>query len=153
MITIRVRNHMRAANYVGKMGRRAGNMRPVFMVIQQDFRRIQRDQFATQGRRGGGGRWKDISDKWRNYKISRGFDPRIMHMTHALVDSLTKPLARGAYFRIRGNTMIMGTTLPYAAILDPERPIIGVRYQDEAEWADWMAIYIAHGFLPRTGLL
>jgi len=152
MITIRVRGHVRAANYVGAMGRRAGNLRPIFMIIQQDFRRIQRDQFASQGRRGGGGRWKDISDKWRNYKMSQGFDPRILHMTHALVDSLTKPRARGAYFRIRGDSMAMGTTIPYAAILDPERPIIGVRYTDEVQWADWMGVYIAKGYVPGTGL-
>lgn len=152
MITIRV-NNRQVLRYFTGVQRRAGNMRPVFEAIQRDFRRIEKDHFDSQGRRGTGHRWPDITDKWRSWKVSRGYDPRILHQTHALVDSLTRPRARGAHFRITRTSVTMGTSIPYAAIHDPKRPIIGVRWSDEAEWADWMAVYINRGYLPGTGLL
>jgi hypothetical protein len=152
MITIRVSGHMPAARRVGDMGKRLGNLRPVFMVIQQDFRRIQRAQFDSQGRRGGGMAWKDITDKWRAYKVTHGFDARIMHMTHTMRDSFVRPRAKYAYFRIRGTSMTMGSSDPVAELHDPQRPLLGVRIADEREWSEWVAIYVAHGFLPRTGL-
>jgi hypothetical protein len=151
-VTIRVAGFRQAGRMLGNMGARANNPRPVFELIQRDFRRIQRDHFDSQGRRGSGVKWKDISDKWRDYKVSRGFDARIMHYTHEMRDSFTRPRARYAYFRIRGLTMVMGSTAPQAGIHDPDRPLIGVRLADEREWAEWMTIYINNGFLPRTGL-
>jgi phage virion morphogenesis protein len=99
-----------------KMARDATSARDVLMgPVASYLMDITERQFEAQGRRGGGA-WKKLSTRWLNYKIRKGFDPRILHMEHRLRRSVTKRGSRYQILTAGGTTLHFGSSLIYAAI-------------------------------------
>lgn len=99
---------------------RANDMSPVFEDLADDFLRLNQEQFDSQGRNSGG--WAPLAESTVRRKAARGDDPRILHATRALRNSLTNRGAAGAVREISDDEMFVGTSVttdrgfPYPAV-------------------------------------
>lgn len=71
-----------------RFGIRAGNARPAFLAIAKDMMDAMESQFDTQGAHASGG-WEPLKEATLKAKAKAGLDPRILHATLALRNSLT----------------------------------------------------------------
>lgn len=127
-----------------ELGERADDVSPVLAEIADDFERAETRLFDTQG----GGRWAPLKPSTVAAKAAAGLDPRILHATGALRDSLTKQGAQGAVRRITSDDFEAGTAVPYARYLGRRRPPIVLREQEARRWERMVASFVATG---RTG--
>lgn len=125
---------------------RSRNLSPVFSDLANDFLKIERQQFDTQGGFSGG--WKPLAESTIARKAALGLDPRILHATLALQRSLTQPGAPGFVRQISRSSMFVGSDVkskdgfPYPAVhqnpqssrLPQRRPV----ELDEAHRRSWM---------------
>lgn len=102
-----------------RFGERADDMSPAFTEIADQFLDIEERQFATQGMYSGG--WAPLKPATVRRKEELGHDPRILHATRALRDSLTNRGHRDHVRRITDDELVVGTSVrseggfPYAA--------------------------------------
>lgn len=74
--------------------------------------------------------WEPLAESTVAAKSAAGLDPRILHATLALRDSLTKPAAAGMVEVVSNRSLHFGTSIEYAPWLDkgtssmPARKII-----------------------------
>jgi phage gpG-like protein len=98
---------------------RALDVRPAFRLITDDFRVFEAARFDSDG----DGTWRPLNSKSVREKARKHQDPRILHATLALRNSLTVKRAAGSYSRVYPNFMLFGTTVSYAHFLQT-----GTRY-------------------------
>lgn len=103
-----------------RMSDRAENMQPVFRTLAEDFHEMEEDQFNSEGGKFSSG-WKALQISTLAQKSAQGHDPRILHATLALRNSLTKRSAPGAVYKVTREELVVGTNVkskkgfPYAA--------------------------------------
>lgn len=71
-----------------RFNERAVNPIPAFEMIMEEVAKLNTEQFDSQGERSSGG-WAPLADSTVLYKAANDLDPRILHATLALRDSLT----------------------------------------------------------------
>jgi phage gpG-like protein len=110
-IDIDIFGEKQVARNLRGLARAADNMRPAYDEIADDFLRIEREQFATQGARGPGGAWVPLKPSTLRNKARKGQPSTILVATDALRKSLTQRGARGSVRTIRKDTVTLGTRI------------------------------------------
>lgn len=95
------------------MGDRALDARPAFRLIADDFREFEAERFDAEGN----GTWEPLALSTVAEKARRGQDPRILHATLQLRNSLTKKGAKYSYSRIFREFILFGTSHPAGGYL------------------------------------
>lgn len=122
---------------------------PAFAQLADDFNRIEREQFKTEG--GRSSKWVPIKAATRRAKIKRGLDPRILHATHRLRDSLTKPSGPDVVRKIRPDSLEVGSTVPYGVFHQrgtrtlPRRPPVDLTEGDRRRWVQVLQRFLVEG--------
>lgn len=110
-IGIEVFGDKQTARQLLRFSERPGNMRPVFWTIADEFREIEKRQFASQGISGSRG-WRRLKPATSAAKAKAGLDPRILHATLRLRKSLTQK-NRDHIRAFRKDEMFVGSKVPY----------------------------------------
>jgi phage gpG-like protein len=82
--------------------------------LRQHFFEMEERQFESQGRTGSGG-WVALKASTIAAKVSKGQDPRILHATHRLRESLTQYTA-DTVIDVSEHSIFLGTSVPYAEV-------------------------------------
>lgn len=129
---------------------RSDNMRPVLSALADDFNDIMERQFATQGQYASGG-WRPLSMRRILEKQRKGLDPRILHATHALRNSLTQRGAPGSVRRVTADELRVGTEIDYAVHHQhgtrrmPRRRPVEFRALDRRRWIKALQRFLIDG--------
>jgi len=118
-------------------------------AISNDLFAIERAQFVSQGRRGGG--------SWAKLKpdtIARKGHAQILRDTRALVDSVTRRDAPFQILEVRNTELIFGTDRPWAGVHQhgsayknrPARPFIKILPTDVSRWTSMIARHLTRPF-------
>lgn len=111
------------------MGSRAANARPamqqVAMFILETMDRI----FETQGRHAGQV-WAPVTAEWQERKARLGLDPRILHATLALRDSMSNLEDPNQFLRVTNRSVTLTSTLPYAEAQNRARRFAVIAEED-----------------------
>jgi phage gpG-like protein len=89
-----------------------GGNSAAFAAIAQDFHAMVAGQFATQGS-AGGTPWAPLAPSTRRRRDRAGAP--LLDVTGALRNSLTDSGAPGSIEEISGDSLLIGTTVPYAS--------------------------------------
>jgi hypothetical protein len=108
------------------IGSRTIDARPVWPAILGDLFQLNLRRFDSAGREGGGQAWKALSPRTLAIKAAGHEDPRILHRTRALRSASTRRNAPHQIVRMDPQQLLLGTDLPYAAIVNKRRPIFRV---------------------------
>lgn len=158
-VTLEVAGDVQLERELRRFTERARNMRPVWNHLTNDFLRIERRQFASEGAYGAGG-WAPLSPIYREWK-ERAYPGRpIMVLSNALKRSLTrKPLGVQRYTE---TSMELGTSVPYARhhqrgnprhnafgkiVNLPARPVVALTEDDRVRWVKDVQRWIVTGKL------
>lgn len=126
---------------------RAKFLTPALELVADDMMESTATEFESQGRRFGGS-WADISEEWRERKVEKGHDPRILYMTHRLIDSLTDRDHPEMLLSVTNRGIRYGSKVPYADAHQhgtgrlPARPFISFAGGDFDRWAGIIASYV-----------
>lgn len=138
------------------MAQRASSMRPIWPEVNRRLERIMREQFESEGARGGE-RWPELSYGWLYHKFRTGQSLTILRASEEMYDALTGTTSDS----IRNET---DTTFEFGADLDqfriqqdyspasnfPERRPINLTMRDEEEFAELFEQYVL-GSVNRRG--
>jgi phage gpG-like protein len=115
--------------------------------VADDFREMVAEQFATEGR-AGGTPWAPVAPRSRRGTGVPPVNTRRMRVplvrTGALRDSLTRKGAAGSMEDTDGQTLSIGSRLPYAIFHQfgtrqmPARPLIVLSDARSAKWAEFV---------------
>lgn len=130
------------------LGARARNAKPLMQHVLADLVRIEREQFASSGARGGKP-WPDDEKATIDRKKAAGHDPRPNRRTGALERSLTGSRGGGAIRRASKGSVTVGTRIPYARYQGRERPLLGILPMDHERWLRSTVEYLLDGRVPR----
>lgn len=95
------------------IGARAVDIEPAMGDVADELRRATVRQFDSQGAYGSGG-WEPLAASTVEQKRQAGLDPRILHATRRLRDSLTESGHPDAVVVPSRDGLSFGTTVPYA---------------------------------------
>lgn len=136
---------------------RADDMRPVFTALADDFLNMERAQFRSQGLFGSGG-WAPLKQSTVDRKAAAGLDPRILHATLALYQSLTSSSDQHHVRRVTGDSLVVGTDLLYAGVHQnpvtsplPQRRPVEFREQDRRAWIKALQSFLVNGTIELRG--
>lgn len=132
-----------------RFGERADDMTPALSELADDFLRIEKKQFRSQGGYASGG-WAPLAPSTLLAKAQRGLDPRKLHATLALRRSLT---SRGGDHvrRIYPDRMEVGTQVDYAIFHQhgtsrmPRRRPVELRGSDRRRWIKVLQRFLVYG--------
>jgi phage gpG-like protein len=113
-IDISVAGDVQVSRNILRVGDRAGDMSPAFDQIADDIMEIEEEQFDSQGARGGAA-WAPLKESTSARKRRLGLDPRILHATLDLRNSLTRRGDANQNLIIEPEYMVFGSDLPYIA--------------------------------------
>lgn len=85
---------------------------PAFVAIAEDIRDALEMQFDSEGGHASGG-WAPLAASTVANKAAAGLDPRILHATLALRNSLTDASAEGAHFEATPDGFTFGSDIEY----------------------------------------
>lgn len=133
-----------AARNLEAMGDRARDVRPAKRAVHDVFRKAQQRHYATRG----DGEWPALKQSTREAKARKGLDPRVMHASNALYNSLVSASGAGAVNEARMDELEFGTSVPYAVFHKegrgvPKRDPIGLTARDREAITDTLSRYIA----------
>lgn len=138
------------ASSLGLLARGVKDFSPIWEAIEDDFYQMERDLWATQGH----GQWPDNSGLYRERKAEY-FPGRVVMELHGdLYKSMTVKGAAGQVRQFTQTSMVIGTSVPHAAIHHygsdkkmwipapfymwirgvPKRPLLDVLPADIARW-------------------
>lgn len=89
----------------------ARDMKPAFDDIHNVMVGASARQFSTQGGYSGG--WKPLAASTRAHKSRAGLDPRILHATLRLRNSLTQTSHPDHVYESSSDEMFVGSRVPY----------------------------------------
>ena len=95
-----------ARDLIGLAGR-ALSLQPIFEEVLEKLREVVRQQYRTNGFRGNTP-WKPLSEVYRQEKIRRGLDPRIMLARHKLYNSLAHK-TKDSIAEVTDDTLVFGS--------------------------------------------
>jgi phage gpG-like protein len=134
------------------MGMRAEQLSPVLHAIADDLRTLEARLFQGQGF----GAWPALKQSTKERKASEGLDPRILHATLALRDSLSKEHA-GGFEIVTGDSLHFGTSVPYATFHKtgtrnmPKRDPLIVKETDRRRWTKMIQRFIVEADRAQFG--
>lgn len=143
---------------LGLMATSIRDLRPVWDEIHRDFMSHERDLFEAQGAVGGLSKWKELNRNYRAWKMSRGYDGRILIKTGRLRESLVAT-GKDHVFRTSSKRMTVGTRVPYAIYHQegrgvPLRAPIRATEDMRRRWTRMIQRYvIASGQFQRLNIL
>lgn len=136
---------------------------PAWEVIADDFARMEREQFATEGRRASGG-WAPLSPPYARWKAIHYPGAKILHRTGDLERSLTqRPFGVEV---ILPTYMAIGSDVDYGAYHQqgsafgppspgrgrlPRRRPVELRESDRVKWVKILQRFIVTGSAPVLG--
>ncbi len=89
------------------------DLTPIWPDVRDKFWDIEKEQFDSEGSKGGGGRWKSLSPRYAKQKIKRyGGGVKILEASGDLLKSLTGD-APGSYYQAGKKEVAIGTSIPY----------------------------------------
>lgn len=127
---------------------RVRDLRPVWEKIALDFYRSEAQIFGREGAYGSFPARKPLSQKWLDFKVAHGWSPRIMVMTGALRQSLTRAGADGGVLRQTPMSMTIGTSIRYAHYhqhgkgRNPVRQMVFVNDSQRQRWVRMIADHV-----------
>lgn len=95
-----------------RIGDNAGDMTPAFDDVHEQFLRVEKSQFSSQGKTSSGG-WAPLAPRTVEYKRRAHLDPRILHATLRLRDSLINKSHADHIYRTSADEMFMGSKVEY----------------------------------------
>jgi phage gpG-like protein len=149
-IDITVTGDKENARRIMRCGERGMNMRPIFEVLSDDWEDIMDEHFESEGARSGR-RWVALSESRIKQKATQDLDPRILHATLALRNSLTRRNASGSVRRITNSSLLRGTSIEYAehhhygTVRVPQRRVFVFTNRDRSAWQDVLEEYVING--------
>lgn len=112
----------------------------VWPKVERRFNLIVREQFATEGARGGN-RWKPLTKKYAQWKSKRHPGKKILQLHGALLASLAGRTS-DTHYNVTAKTWQKFTTLPYASRQNSTRPIIVLTESDNGAFTQIFADYV-----------
>lgn len=137
------------SNLLTRFQQRVQDAEPAFQAMANHFANMNREQFGTEGRRGGSG-WSPLSPEYGRWKARVRPGKSILEFDGLLRDSLTKrPFGVD---EITGTGMTVGTGVPYAPYHQngteklPARQILAKPTREDTKlWAKMMQEFIVKG--------
>ena len=120
---------------------------PAWLAIAEDFLRLERRQFGSEGEAGSGG-WAPLSPAYGAWKAVRYPDSPLLQKSGALVNSLTWAGAPGQVRDITPFSVTLGTSVPYARLHQdgtptmPQRRPIELTEADKVRWVEILQAWI-----------
>jgi hypothetical protein len=139
------------ARHLLAMSGRATNAAPAMIGVIAGLYNIAERQFESQGGYGGTP-WPPLADTTVERKAREGLDPRILHATLDLRESLTEPGGANIAVPLRDG-VIFGTTIDYAQFLKDRWPMVVPTESDKRSWVKVVQKWIIDGDLSRGGIL
>lgn len=100
---------------------RGTDMAPAFAALALDLMGEIEKQFDTEGEHVGG-KWAPLQPSTSAFKEQRGLDPRILHATLQLRNSLISEDAPGNVLAITPESMTFGTSVEYGKYHQSTKP-------------------------------
>ncbi|HWQ34328.1 MAG TPA: phage virion morphogenesis protein [Blastocatellia bacterium] len=88
------------------------DFRRLWPQVANEFYRIEREQFNSQGAGGASGAWRELSPGYEKYKAVKHPGKPILQASGHLKESLTDPTNKDHVFRMTEDSLILGTTDP-----------------------------------------
>lgn len=89
------------------------DLSPIWPDLRDEFWRIEKEQFESEGGKGASGHWKQLSARYAAEKVHRyGPALKILEATGDLRESLTGNNA-GSYYQTSKDEFAIGTVIPY----------------------------------------
>lgn len=150
----------KVAGEIKKLGNNARHNSEVLHLILLDMMKVEEAVFRSQGRRGGGS-WKRLKDSTKEKKgmskilYTAGANPNYSsYGDDTLVKSLTEEDAPFQISDTSNNTVLFGTSRPWAAVHQsgsekrsiPARPFLRFTNYDMARWSRMLEAHLLRGF-------
>lgn len=134
------------------MERRGMDMRPAFDSIHNSFLGIEQSQFASQGATGQR-RWAPLQPATVAAKQQLNLDPRILHATLRLRNSLAQRTHPDHIFRTTDDEMFVGSNVEYGVHHQfgapraklPARPPVSLTERHKRNWIKTLQRYLVEG--------
>lgn len=123
------------------MARRVVFTKPAMAEVGVELMRITDATFRTEGRRGGG-RWKELSPKWRARKERISSGQRMLVLTGALQSSLTEAGDPNMLLEVSRDRVLFGSKLPYANTQNRVRQFTKMTYSDRTRISSIVSRYV-----------
>lgn len=122
------------------LAKQLDDFRPLWDLLEENFYETAGYLFDSEGASGEHGKWAPLSPRYAAYKAAKWPGRKILERTGLLRESLTKRGAAGQFLTQDQGTMIIGTTVKYAAAhqFAKKRPIrrpIDPSKNDVERWA------------------
>jgi len=123
---------------------------PIYRILL-DIMRIERVQFESEGRRGGGS-WKKLAPS----TITKKGHGMILRDKDELINSVTEPGAPHQILEVYPEGFAFGTTRDWAEVHQygsdrvPRRPFLRFLPSDAAKWSRWLGDHITNSFREPT---
>lgn len=131
-IDIDVRGEKQASRKILRMGRRAGDTRPVLTAVAHKLAEIEEERFDHEGPG-----WAPLAQSTVAQKAREGLNPGILDATGTLRQSLSSLGAADQLLIIHDGLLVFGTTVPYAGAHQrgtghvPQRKVIDLQERDK----------------------
>lgn len=135
---------------------RAGHLAPAFKAVAADFRRLETDTFDKEGPG-----WQPLAASTLARKRAKGLSEKILEATGALRESLTVEDAEGSIERDEGDSLFVGSNIPYGHWHQtggttpgrpPQRKAVQITEADKVRWLLIVARYLAAGQVLTPGV-
>jgi len=133
---------------------RARDPLPLFESIHEDFLEYEKKLFDSEGA-SGGTPWAPLKASTVAAKAAAGLDPRILHATLTLRDSLTEKNAPDSVFQTTMDEALMASSVEYGIYHQsnkprtrlPRRPPVMLSPEVKAEWIKKVQVWLIMGDL------
>lgn len=88
------------------------DLTPIWPDVRDEFRAIEKEQFASEGGQGRDGRWQELSDAYKSRKVKQYGEKPILQASGKLMKSLTGDTADSVY-RPAKQSIEIGTRVKY----------------------------------------
>jgi phage gpG-like protein len=140
-----------AAREIRAIGDRARDAKPVLRVIQGLMARGAKEQFESEGSRGGLA-WEPDTKAWVKRKASKEQDTQTERRTGALEESLMSTGGgKDAIRRLSKQSTTYGTRLFYAQFQGHRRTLLALTLKDADRFSELMVDWILSGDIPGGG--
>lgn len=113
-----------AARSILRPAEHVAHPQPLWFSLTEDFVQLEEEQFDSQGTFSGG--WAPLADSTISQKAAAGLDPRILHATLKLRESLTRMEAEGAVRIMTEDYMVFGSSIHYGKIHQTGAPAANI---------------------------
>lgn len=129
------------------VGERGGDLRKASSAVRTIYREAQEAKFASAGH----GTWPALKPETVEAKRRRGLDTRLMRASGALYKALTAPRAGAQVDERHKDSLVFGTSLPYARYHDqgsggmPRRALMQFTAAEQKRMTETLGEFIAKG--------